>query len=324
MGINFAQLFAAFAGGVFGAAFGGMSAFIFCGLSSLIGGVITLVTGDPKFNAVITWGPFLGPHVAFAGGVAAAAYAAKTGRLESGRNVATPLFGLNSPAVLAAGGTFGVLGMIIKTTLDAVPGFRGVAWTNSIALSIMISAGIVRLAFGKSGLIGKPSGGRSRWRAAEDASWEPWPSEPLQLILVAAAVSLAAGSVDKALPGSFGLVFGLAALTLPLYYFGARIPIILHIAWSAEYAVLLTKDIGWGLVFGILAAVLADLFACLFLIHGDTHIDPPAMSVMVIFSLCPALAGLGVLKLTGWPSIMLASGIASGGYLGLRFLRRAK
>ncbi len=39
-----------------------------------------MVTGKADFNSTITWGPFLGPHVAFAGSVAAAAYAKKIGK----------------------------------------------------------------------------------------------------------------------------------------------------------------------------------------------------------------------------------------------------
>ncbi len=311
-----------FAGGVFGAAFGAAGAFFLCGLAAIAGSVIFLVTGDPKFGDLVTWGPFLGPHVAFAGGVAAAALAGRRGLLKSGRDVATPLFGLGSPAVLLTGGAFGVLGLGLKALADFLPLTKGLAATNSIALSIVVSGFLVRAVFGRTGLAPRPAAGRGRWRAAPEAGWEPWPVHPSTHILTAAAVSLFAGLVVKELPRAFGLVFGLSAFTLIFLHFGARIPIILHIAWAAEYAVLLTGDPGWGVVFGILAAVLADLFAGLFLLRGDTHIDAPAMSVATTFSLTFLAILLGLPNvLRGLESYLIAVAV---GALGILLLNRMK
>lgn len=313
----------AFAGGVFGAALGGAGAFFLCGLAAIAGSVVFLATGDPKFGELITWGPFLGPHVAFAGGVAAAALAGRKGLLKSGRDVSTPLAGLRSPVILLAGGAFGVLGLGLKTLADIASPTGGPAATNAIALSIVLSGFLVRAVFGRTGLAPRPAAGRGRWRTEPDSAWEPWPVHPTTHILTAAAVSLFAGAVVKGLPQAFGLVFGLSAFTLLFLFLGARVPIILHIAWAAEYAVLLTRDLGWGVFFGILAAVLADLFAGLFLLRGDTHIDAPAMSVMTTF----ALTFLAILlKLTaavrGWESWSVAVAVGAAGILFLNRLRR--
>lgn len=313
----------AFAGGVFGAAFGAASAFFLCGLAAIAGGVILLATGDPRFGEIVTWGPFLGPHVAFAGGVAAAALAGRKGLLKSGRDVATPLFGLGSPTVLLAGGAFGVLGLGLKSLADLLPRTQGLAGTNSIALSIVASAFLVRAVFGRTGPAPRPVKGESRWAGPAETAWEPWPVQPATHILTAAAVALFAGVVVKELPGAFDLVFGLSAFALIFLFFGARVPIILHIAWAAGYAVLLTGDPGWGVVFGILAAVLADLFAGLFLLRGDTHIDAPAMSVMTTFSLVFLAILLrlpAVLK--GWAACLIAVAVGALGVLFLNRLRR--
>ena len=69
-----------------------------------------LLVDDTFLNAT-AWGPLFGPHIAFAGGVAAAAYAAKTGKLKSGgKDIVASLMGLNAPDVLLVGGVFGSLG----------------------------------------------------------------------------------------------------------------------------------------------------------------------------------------------------------------------
>src|SRR6056297_3362187 len=78
-------LLAAFAGGCFGAAIGALPAFCFTGFAVIAGEAANLLSvgaGESvSLGASITgsvgFGPVFGPHVAFAGGAAAAAYAAK-------------------------------------------------------------------------------------------------------------------------------------------------------------------------------------------------------------------------------------------------------
>jgi len=41
----------------------------------------------------VTWGPFFSPHISFGGAVAAAAFAAKKGLLESGKDISSALMG---------------------------------------------------------------------------------------------------------------------------------------------------------------------------------------------------------------------------------------
>ncbi|MFY9427676.1 MAG: hypothetical protein WAQ97_00540, partial [bacterium] len=102
-------LLAAAGGGIFGAALGGVPAFVFTGLMVLVG-IAAGFSGATEAAAVlneVAFGPFFGPHVAFCGGVAAAAYAAKKGIHESGKDVATGLIKLNDPGVLLVGAVFG-------------------------------------------------------------------------------------------------------------------------------------------------------------------------------------------------------------------------
>ena len=66
-------LIAAFGGGIIGAYMGALPAFIMTGIYALVGGVLTAagVGGDVAVN-YLAFGSFVGPHIAFAGGVAAA------------------------------------------------------------------------------------------------------------------------------------------------------------------------------------------------------------------------------------------------------------
>ena len=72
------ELVAAFGGGMFGAAVGALPAFIITGVLAIVCGVVSMAGGDPTSTVnVIAFGSFLGPHIAFAGGVAASAFAHK-------------------------------------------------------------------------------------------------------------------------------------------------------------------------------------------------------------------------------------------------------
>ena len=74
-------LIAAFGGGIIGAYMGALPAFIMTGIYALVGGVLTAagVGGDVAVN-YLAFGSFVGPHIAFAGGVAAALVGAKVAK----------------------------------------------------------------------------------------------------------------------------------------------------------------------------------------------------------------------------------------------------
>ena len=70
-------LIAAFGGGVFAAAIGAVPAFIMTGVFSIVGAVAGMCGAGDASDILVNYfafGPFFGPHIAFAGGVAAAAY----------------------------------------------------------------------------------------------------------------------------------------------------------------------------------------------------------------------------------------------------------
>jgi len=303
-----------FAGGVLGAAIGGVYAFMLCGLSFLGGTIINIFSAHPSPDIIISWGPFLGPHVAFAGGVATAAFAASRKKLESGRDIVTMLWRLRSPMVYCIGGLFGVIGFAIKTFLDLLPAVNGIPPVNSITFSIVVTGLLVRLFYGNTGVF---TGMKAKF-----VSWQPWNVGSSLFMFLAAIVAVVSSVVVHYYPATFGLMLGIAAFSLLFLLFGMKIPVVLHVAWAAEYVAFITGDIGWGIAAGILTGLIGELCGNFFLVNGDTHIDPPAMSLAVVLSLFPLLVMAGSLEVLKSYSLIAAFTILVCSFGILRFLEK--
>ena len=92
MNLDWTTLLAALGGGALGAAFGALPAFIFTGFAVIAGVAIAAAGGGSQFLADVPFGPVFGPHISFAGGAAAAGYAAMRGfGFSSTRSVKGPL-----------------------------------------------------------------------------------------------------------------------------------------------------------------------------------------------------------------------------------------
>lgn len=169
-------LITALAGGAFGAAIGALPAFIFTGFVVFLGeglailnrGIASSAASDVGYvsvTGVIGFGAITGPHIAFAGGVAASAYAAKKypemkpgeGGYHFGKGI-TYAFG-TKPDILAVGAIFGVIGMLFTQLANGL--FSNVLGmsppTDFIAVSVFATAFLARPVFGYP-LIGKPAG----------------------------------------------------------------------------------------------------------------------------------------------------------------------
>lgn len=152
---------AAFAGGAFGAAIGGLPSFVLCGIlviageaANTLGSFLAAHVPDVATSEVavgftngIAFGPVFGPHISFAGAAAAAAYAAKKGYMRTGyeyheaKNIGHA-FGTKSD-VLVVGGVFGLFGMVVQQSASGL----GVP-VDPVALSVVLSALCHRLVFG--------------------------------------------------------------------------------------------------------------------------------------------------------------------------------
>lgn len=310
------MLILSFGGGVFGAAIGGLPSFVLCGVCATIGLAVFWATGEDTFLNLTAWGPLLGPHIAFAGGVAAAAYAAKAGKLKSGgKDIVSSLMGLNSPDVLVVGGIFGSLGYVFSWLVGKLPAIGGFPFTNGPAASIIITAFLVRLLFGKTGLFGKVHEGHNRWLPSDVAAWIPWQSKPLQLILIAVGWGLPIAFFNRVMPELFTLGFALAAVALIFLGTGSQFPVFHHVGISAGMATIASGgNIWWGLAFALLAAFMGEFFAVMFVCHADTHIDPPAFAVVVCWILIALFSTTGLASLDGVIPVIAAAVVAVLGY----------
>jgi len=312
---------AAFAGGTFGASIGALNAFAFTGFLVVAGETVNIVqrnfgagsavdiTGDIAFGVV------LGPHVAFAGGAGAVAYATKRGYFGEdfvdGYHPAKVITeGLGTRAdVLAVGGLFGVIGFLFAEASTAVS-----APYDPVAAGVVVSAFAHRALLGYS-VLGEPS---LRLRERAEA-WLPYQSSLVDATFFGAAVGVLGGYAAY-VTGSAFLAFGLSAATLALMCAGVdRIPVTHHITLPTSTAVVALTGLSEGTVpvavvqelslasvvlvggvFGVLGALLGELSQRVLYAGAETHLDPPAASIVLTTFVIAVLAVAGVLPSAAW------------------------
>jgi hypothetical protein len=277
---------------MWGASVGAVPAFIFTGILAIVGATAAL-SGHSEIVQV-AFGPVFGPHVSFGGGVAAAAFAASRGYLPTGRDIGTPLMGLKRVDVLFVGGVFGSLGWLVNAGLLRAGAAN---WTDTIASTVILTAIVTRLVFGKTSIIGpiSTSTGR-RFRPNDSANWLAWQQDMSHVLSISLAVGimgafLASGSGLSA--GSEALAFGIATTVLIFLVLGRSVPVTHHIALPAALGVLHGAGFVGGIACGVLGGVLGELASRVFLIHGDTHIDPPAAGIASVVFVLKAATALG-------------------------------
>lgn len=285
MTLDWIHLLAAGGGGLFGAAIGTLPAFVFTGLLVIAGSAVAAAGGGTDVLAQIAFGPVFGPHIAFAGGAAATAYAYRRGLIDSGRDISLPLMGLGRADVLLVGGAFGSAGYL----LESLWRFAGLGpRTDTIAMTVVVSAMIVRLLFGRSGLASR------QFRPDERRNWVRHQERPSQCVVIGLGVGLVSAFIAVTLGPERGgdvLGFGIAAASLVFAQFGLKVPVTHHIALPAAAAVLASGNFLAGPVFGIVGAFAGEGFSRVFHQHGDTHVDPPAagiaMTILLVRLLWP-------------------------------------
>lgn len=285
-------LVASFGGGVIGAYMGALPAFILTGVIAIAGAVAAMGGGADMTVGFIAFGSYLGPHIAFAGGVAAAAYAGKTKKLSDGTDILSCLNGLADPATLVVGGVFGVIGFLVHYLIGTVLHLN----TDLPGFTVIISAIIVRLVFGTSGLVGKaPSGGKREYFTSGKGM--------VCNILLGVGLGTASGFVYQALVnagapaaamGSYPvLCFGISAVSLVFTQTGFAMPATHHIALISALAAVTSGNPVMGIVFGILTSLFGDFVGKTFNSHCDTHIDPPAFTIFIFTFIVNVIFGSG-------------------------------
>lgn len=327
------------AGGAFGAAIGALPAFIFTGFLVMTGGLSAAPGGQEAIGGIgIGFGPVFGPHISFAAGAAAAAYAAKKGIMQSGfdyHNGKHIAFALGSrPDVLAVGAAFGMFGILSERLFRmlAIP-------TDPIAITVIISAVAHRIVFGYSviGVVSDKADGyfdmgpfereemRSEGEVFGDGdkddtdrlAVEPWlPNMYLwsHVASIGAVTGVLAGYAAFQ-SGSPFLGFGISASSLIFLNLGIeKIPVTHHMTLPGATAFVAVSTSGSaalaGLgpggalvvaaVFGLLGAVLGEAIQRVFYAHGATHFDPPAASIFIMHSFIAVLAFAGIFPTAVW------------------------
>ncbi|SMC36365.1 hypothetical protein [Papillibacter cinnamivorans] len=304
-------LFAAFCGGGFGAAFGGVAAYVFSGFLTLFGVVAGAAGVQFSILGTLSFGAFYGPQVGFAGAVAAAAYARRRGYIPSGRDIFTPLVSLKKPDVLVVGGLVGLLGYAMSVWLGTVWAGR----LDTTAFTVFATAIISKLIFGKGGLgeifnkapqeIRKAGG---RFSVNSSATWLPYGNTAAEKVVIGIMVGGGATWVTHVMlqypstaPVAYYIPYAISVVSLFFLQFGAPVYVTHHISLCAAYGMMMSGgNVWWGLAGGMLAVFLADVMARAFLLFGDTHVDPPATAIaatsFILFTLVPLT---GTLNLVG-------------------------
>ncbi len=296
MEIDLFSILAALAGGFFGAAIGSLHAFVFTGVLVIVGFVAQIAVPDAPIISSLAFGPAFGPHIAFAGGVAATAYAARRGYMENGKDIVLPLAALAKPDVLAVGAVFGLFGYFVQKLIAIIPGFGAI--TDSVALTVVISAILARVLFGRTKVFARNSSGKSGFDSFEPNDAGSW-IRAQESFGINTALGVGAGlfasfisiTLLQAFPEAANastFVFGISALSLILLSAGQPVPVTHHITLPASIAAatfypLVGENAALAIIIGAAAGVLGawfgELFARLWQSHGDTHIDPPAAAI---------------------------------------------
>ncbi len=337
-------LLSAFAGGLLGAALGAYGAFALAGLVVVAGEAATLVgrsvgaetaAVDPSLplaaaglTGSVGLGPVLGPHVAFAGGAAAAAFAARRGDVPADTEYhPAKAVGVSlgaDPAVLVAGGVFGAFGYAVA----AVSGSLLALPLDPVALAVVVSGFTHRLVFGYP-LVGRPEGGWLDMSAYDGERTREGGERPVVEPFLPHQSGWARALVLGVGTGLFGayvayrtaspyLAFGLASVTLALVVVdNYRPPVVLHMALPASLAALSLVPAQYGLGemtpalvasevpflaalllgagFGALAGLAGEFFGRTLYAHADTHLDPPMAAVAATTLVLGVLVLAGVL-----------------------------
>ena len=263
---------AAFGAGVLASCIGAVPAFVMTGLITIAGAIAGMAGFD-----VIAFGTVFGPHIAFAGAVAATAYAANKGYIEAGAAVGTPLAPLGKPDVLVVGGVFGIIGWVIGTYIvPAIFGGLIPFGTDAPGMTVVISGIIARLVFGKRGLASGTKGAVTSAQSVLIA---------VAFSLMVAGTGLALNAVNPEIIGSYNLIiFGIAAFTLifpgtPGWH---QIGIISAYAFMVGLPSGAMVAVVLAVVCGVAANFLCDLEGYLINSDVDSHIDGPGFAICLM------------------------------------------
>lgn len=274
---------AAFGAGTLAAAMGGVNAFIMTGVIAIVGGMMQCAGIDSgTLYSTVAFGTVFGPHISFAAGAAACAYAKKIGKMESGTALGQGLAFLNEPSVLAVGGVFGVIGWAIGTYLiPAIFGGLIPVGTDNPGMTVVISGVIARLAFGTKGLFSPNKTVLSSGKALTQVLLRG-----VALSLMVGGTAVALNNAGVSIAGYNIIIFGCAAVSLIF----PGIQSWHHIGIISAYAAMTAVGAGCGdlmvvvlaVVCGLGAALLCNFENCMFNTDVESHIDGEGFAICLM------------------------------------------
>jgi len=301
-----------------------------------VGGAVPVdVTGGVAFGVVLGPHVAFGGGAAAVAYASRRGYFDSTGERHDPKDVTR---GLGSrPDVLAVGGVFGVVGYLIATVSGslAIPvdpvalGVVGSALAHRAALGYSVVGACAGRRLDMSSGRGPASdeslradGGDSATggaRAAVDP-WLPYQYRWAHVVTLGFVVGVLA-AYTAYLTGSAFLAFGITVAALVLLCADvSEIPVTHHMALPASTVVIalagvsgggpapgvVSSSVSLGVAlavggaFGVLGGVLGELAQRVFYAHAETHLDPPAASIVVTSGLIGVLAFAGVLPAGAW------------------------
>lgn len=290
------SILAAFGGGCFAAAIGGVESFVFTGIFAILGAAANLCGAADAGNLLmnqIAFGPFFVPAVAFTGAVGAAAYAKKKGSLENGADIVTCLSTLGEADVIAVGGVVGVIGWLFLQLIVAKFLCGGISprlSTDGAGFVVFWGAVVIRLVFG--GKLFTSNKFLSEGKALTNMLMMSVGFSVLIAGIFCFLVESNAANADfvAAICGNYHvLVFGIAAVGLLFacggqgYYGHHQIFIIAGLAAMKAYTHtnnLMTAFI-CGVIFGTIAGILNDGETAAINCGTDSHIDGPGFAIFL-------------------------------------------
>jgi len=291
--------------------------------------------GYVSVTGVIGFGAITGPHIAFAGGVAASAYAAKKypemkpgeGGYHFGKGI-TYAFG-TKPDILAVGAIFGVIGMLFTQLANGL--FSNVLGMSPPPTSSRCRCSRRRSSPGPSSAT-RSSGSRPamdtsicRRSSAMRCTRRPTPtgstpvdrppnrgSPPVQVVGDHGHWTRRRDPrrVHLAADGSIFLGYAISAISLLFLNLGVeKIPVTHHITLLGAVGAVAVDPVAGSVVallaagiFGVLSGLAGEVTQRLFYSHSGTHVDPPAMAIAIMMLLVWLLSILGVLPNAGTSS----------------------
>ena len=276
------NVLAAFGAGALAASVGAVNAFILTGVLAIIGGVCQCLGLADGLTGIVAFGTVFGPHLSFAAGAAAAAFAKKNGKLDNGCNLGLGLASLGEPSVLLVGGLFGIIGWVIGTYVAPfIFGTLLPVGTDNPGFAVVCSGIIARLCFTKNGIKSKNPTFIAKGKALNCVL-----IRGIGYSLMVGGTAVALNQAGVSLAGYNIIIFGLAAVSL-IFPGNASWH---HTGIISAYAAMTAVNAGLGGVGVVLMAVACGLGAtllcnienCLINTEVDSHIDGEGFSIFIM------------------------------------------